>query len=96
MKIDDKLTDYLESKALLKKIDMDTSTVRLVIFVSMFLVFAGDYSSLIASIFGNATEKNITDATREPKAQLKGPHEKTPVVSKTDVDKNNGKNEKDI
>lgn len=72
---------------------MDTSTVRLVIFVGMFLVFAGDYSALIASIFGNATKKNITDAVREPEAQLKGPHEKIPVISKKDVDKNNGKNE---
>ncbi|XP_011690313.1 PREDICTED: uncharacterized protein LOC105451517 [Wasmannia auropunctata] len=69
---------------------MDTSTVRLVIFLGMFLVFAGDYSALIASIFGNATERNITDAMREPeKAQLKGPHDKIPVVSKKDVDKNN-------
>lgn len=72
---------------------MDTSTVRLVIFLGMFLVFAGDYSALIASIFGNATERNITDAVREPEAQLKGPHDKIPVVSKKDVDKNNGKNE---
>ncbi|XP_024882654.1 olfaction protein geko [Temnothorax americanus] len=68
---------------------MDTSTVRLVIFLGMFLVFAGDYSAFIASIFGNATESNITDAVREPEAQFKGPHEKIPVVSKIDVDKNN-------
>lgn len=68
---------------------MDASTVRLVIFLGMFLVFAGDYSALIASIFGNATERNIT-ATREPKTQLKGPsHDKIPVVSKKDIDKNN-------
>jgi len=72
---------------------MDTSTVRLVIFLCMFLVFAGDYSALFASIFGNATEKNITDAMREPEVQLKGPRDKIPVVSKKDVDKNNGKNE---
>ena len=32
---------------------VDTGTVRLVIFLGMFLVFAGDYSSLITSIFGN-------------------------------------------
>lgn len=72
---------------------MDTSTVRLVIFLGMFLVFAGDYSALITSIFGNASESNVTDAIKEPEAQLKGPHEKVPVVSKTDVNKNNGKNE---
>lgn len=72
---------------------MDTSTVRLVIFLGMFLVFAGDYSALITSIFGNATENNVTDAIKEPEPQLKGPHEKIPVVSKTGVDKNNGKNE---
>lgn len=69
---------------------MDTSTVRLVIFLGMFLIFAGDYSALITSIFGNTTERNITDnAIREPEAQLKGSHEK--IVTKTD--KNNGKNE---
>ncbi|XP_011876269.1 PREDICTED: uncharacterized protein LOC105566681 [Vollenhovia emeryi] len=68
---------------------MDTSTMRLVIFIGMFLVFAGDYSALIASIFGNTTEKNITDTIKEPEAQLRGPDEKAPVVSKADVDKNN-------
>lgn len=66
---------------------MDTSTVRLVIFLGMFLIFAGDYSTLIASIFGNTTEKNITDAIKEP--ELKGPHDKIPVVSNIGVDKNN-------
>jgi len=65
--------------------------VRLVICLGMFLVFAGDYSALIASIFGNATEKNITDAIKEPETQLKGPVEKISVVSKTNVE-NNGKN----
>ncbi|EZA51759.1 hypothetical protein DMN91_004435 [Ooceraea biroi] len=68
---------------------MDTSTVRLVIFLGMFLVFAGDYSALISSIFGSATERNITDTVREPEAQLKGPHDKIPVFSKKDVDKDN-------
>lgn len=76
---------------------MDTSTVRLVIFVGMFLVFAGDYSALISSIFGNATERNITDTVpRGPEAQVKGPHDKMPVVSKKDIDKNNGKNENTV
>lgn len=70
---------------------MDTSTIRLVIFVGMFLVFAGDYSALISSIFGNATERNVTNTVREPEGQFKGPHDKIDVVSKKD-DKNNGKN----
>ncbi|KAL6265320.1 hypothetical protein P5V15_002113 [Pogonomyrmex californicus] len=68
---------------------MDTSTVRLVIFLGMFLIFAGDYSALVSSIFGNATERNITDGAKESEAQLKGPHDKIPVLSKKDVDKNN-------
>ncbi|XP_043282290.1 uncharacterized protein geko isoform X2 [Venturia canescens] len=39
---------------------VDTGTIRLVIFLGMFLVFAGDYSTFLASIFGNAqqTAKN--------------------------------------
>ncbi|XP_015112297.1 uncharacterized protein LOC107037968 isoform X1 [Diachasma alloeum] len=32
---------------------VDTGTVRLVIFIGMFLVFAGDYTTLINSVFGN-------------------------------------------
>lgn len=71
---------------------MDTSTVRLVIFLGMFLIFAGDYSTLISSIFGNATERNVTN--RGSEAQLKAPDDKIAVVSKRDVDKNNGKNKK--
>ncbi|XP_072755576.1 uncharacterized protein Geko [Anoplolepis gracilipes] len=66
---------------------MDTSTVRLVIFVGMFLIFAGDYSTLISSIFGNTTERNVT--VKGPEAQLRGPLDKTAVVSKKDNDKNN-------
>ncbi|XP_050444826.1 uncharacterized protein LOC126848189 isoform X1 [Cataglyphis hispanica] len=68
---------------------MDTSTVRLIIFVSMFLIFAGDYSTLISSIFDNTTEKNVTDTVEGPKAQLKGPHDKITAVLKEDIDKNN-------
>lgn len=37
---------------------MDTGTVRLVIFLGMFLAFAGDYSALISTIFGNAEVQN--------------------------------------
>ncbi|XP_029177282.1 uncharacterized protein LOC114945306 [Nylanderia fulva] len=66
---------------------MDTSTVRLVIFLGMFLIFAGDYSILISSIFGYATERN--DTIKKPESQLKGPPDKIAVVSKRDVDKNN-------
>ncbi|KAG8040645.1 hypothetical protein G9C98_002641 [Cotesia typhae] len=36
---------------------VDTGTVRLVIFIGMFLVFAGDYTSLINSVFGNGMER---------------------------------------
>lgn len=39
---------------------MDTGTVRLVIFLGMFLVFVSDYSSLISTIFGNNAERNST------------------------------------
>lgn len=70
---------------------MDTSTIRLVIFVGMFLVFAGDYSALISSIFGNATERNVTDTVREPEDQFKNPHDKLDIVLKKD-NKNDGKN----
>lgn len=71
---------------------MNTSTVRLVIFLGMFLIFAGDYSILISSIFGHATERN--DTIKRPEAQLKGPLDKIAVVSKNEVDKNNGKRKK--
>lgn len=78
----------------IEQVNMDTSTVRLLIFVSMFLIFAGDYNTLISSIFGNTTEKNVTDTVEGPKAQLKGPHDKITAVLKEDIDKNNGKNKK--
>ncbi|XP_053973318.1 uncharacterized protein LOC128873646 [Hylaeus volcanicus] len=45
---------------------MDTSTVRLVIFLGMFLVFAGDYSYLIATIFGRPAVKNYTEPAKGP------------------------------
>lgn len=72
---------------------MDTSTVRLVIFLGMFLVFAGDYSALISSVFGNAaTERNIT-AVKKSEASLEGPYNKVPALSKKEVERNNGENE---
>lgn len=42
---------------------LDTKTVRLVIILGMFLVFTGDYSSLIASVWGgnNSDDVNRTD-----------------------------------
>ncbi|XP_051171273.1 uncharacterized protein LOC127288082 [Leptopilina boulardi] len=49
---------------------MDTGTVRLVIFLGMFLVFASDYSSLISTIFGSNSERNSTFK------RLKGPSKK--------------------
>lgn len=37
---------------------VDTGTVRLVIFIGMFLVFAGDYTTLINKVFGNGIVSN--------------------------------------
>lgn len=72
---------------------MDTSTVRLVIFLGMFLMFAGDYSALISTIFGKASDRNITDAVKgPPKADLKKPYDDIPIISKKDMNKDNGKN----
>lgn len=45
---------------------MDTSTLRLIIFLGMFLVFAGDYSTFVPTIFGKNVEKNMTDSGKEP------------------------------
>ncbi|XP_012222620.1 uncharacterized protein geko [Linepithema humile] len=67
---------------------MDTSTVRLMIFLGMFLIFAGDHSALISSIFGNATERNIT-AVRKSETSLEEPFNKVPALSNKEVDKNN-------
>jgi len=69
---------------------MDTSTIRLVIFLGMFLIFAGDYSALISSIFGNSTEKNKTAVKRSE--TLEGPYNEVSALSKKEVEKNNGKN----
>lgn len=53
---------------------VDTSTVRLIIFVGMFLAFAGDYSFLLEAIFGkpsqNSTQPSdgpVGPATGHPK-----------------------------
>lgn len=68
---------------------MDTSTVRLVIFLGMFLIFAGDYSALISTLFGKASDGNATDAVKEPsEADLKNG---VSIISKKDANKDNGK-----
>ncbi|XP_046596225.1 uncharacterized protein LOC107228209 [Neodiprion lecontei] len=51
---------------------MDTGTVRLVIFLGMFLVFAGDYTALMSSIFGiNADKNGTTSLTKRPQSSPK-------------------------
>lgn len=71
---------------------MDTSTVRLVIFLVMFLAFAGDYSALISTIFGKVANGNLTDIAKEPpEVGLKEPHDDTSIFMKTDMNKDNGK-----
>lgn len=50
---------------------MDTGTVRLVIFLGMFLVFAGDYTSFISTIFGTNADKNGTTALKRPQGHVK-------------------------
>lgn len=65
---------------------MDTSTVRLVIFLGMFLVFAGDYSYLVSTIFGRTADRNITEPIKGPV----GPPSELPMVKK-DYGKENGK-----
>ncbi|XP_043600499.1 uncharacterized protein LOC122575523 [Bombus pyrosoma] len=68
---------------------MDTSTVRLVIFLGMFLMFAGDYSYVIFTIFGRSSRQNIT----EPIKSLEDPASKIPgdSVALTTVKKDNEK-----
>lgn len=45
---------------------MDTSTVRLVIFLGMFLVFAADYNYLVSTILGRPSEQNLTEPIKGP------------------------------
>lgn len=72
---------------------MDTSTVRLVIFLGMFLMFAGDYSYVIFTIFGRSSQQNNT----EPVKSLEDPASKVPgdgvalTTVKKDNEKENGK-----
>lgn len=48
---------------------MDTSTVRLVIFLGMFLMLAGDYTYLITAIFGRSGGQNITEPSKTAENQ---------------------------
>ncbi|XP_006609934.1 uncharacterized protein LOC102672049 [Apis dorsata] len=48
---------------------MDTSTVRLVIFLGMFLMLAGDYTYLITAIFGRSGGQNVTEPSKSPESQ---------------------------
>ncbi|XP_017884176.1 uncharacterized protein LOC108627437 [Ceratina calcarata] len=45
---------------------MDTSTVRLVIFLGMFLMFVGDYTYVITTIFGQSVNQNHTEPIKSP------------------------------
>ncbi|CAK9819126.1 hypothetical protein ANTPLA_LOCUS10081 [Anthophora plagiata] len=49
---------------------MDTSTVRLVIFLGMFLIFAGDYTYLISTIFGKQYDQNLTEPIKSPEEMV--------------------------
>ncbi|XP_012277625.1 uncharacterized protein LOC105698178 isoform X1 [Orussus abietinus] len=50
---------------------VDTGTVRLMIFLGMFLAFAGDYSAIVASIFGSPAGKNETGRAAGPEGPPK-------------------------
>ena len=66
---------------------MDTSTVRLVIFLGMFLIFAGDYSYLISTILGKS-EQNVTGTIKNPDGSQDSIADRTPL---TPVKKNDEK-----
>ncbi|KAK0076785.1 hypothetical protein PV325_004856 [Microctonus aethiopoides] len=51
---------------------VDTGTVRLVIFIGMFLVFAGDYTALMNSVFGNGMSNSTLGGLQGPSKD--GPH----------------------
>jgi hypothetical protein len=56
---------------------LDTSTVRLVILLGMFLVFAGDHGAIIASIWGSGAEANRTEALKK---LPEGPPKRSPQL----------------
>ncbi|XP_076620053.1 geko [Colletes latitarsis] len=67
---------------------MDTSTVRLVIFLGMFLVFAGDYSYLVATIFGKTSERNVTQTVKGPEGPPRDTmRDRIPLTSKKEDEK---------
>lgn len=75
---------------------MDTSTVRLVIFLGMFLMLAGDYTYLITAIFGRSTGQNITEPIKNPEGgqarSNEDPEERVALsVTKKMDEKENGK-----
>ncbi|XP_076675612.1 geko [Andrena cerasifolii] len=66
---------------------MDTSTVRLVIFLGMFLVFAGDYTYLVSTIFGKHHERNLTEPMSGPQGPPKeAPRNRIPLISASKED----------
>lgn len=69
---------------------IDTSTVRLVIFLGMFLIFAGDYSYLISTIFGRS-ERNLSQPIKNPvEVANKVPEERIALTTvKKDDEKDN-------
>ena len=71
---------------------MDTGTVRLVIFLGMFLIFASDYGLLISTIFGNGTEQNST-LKKLGGAASEGPalERANSIAAKAALDEDNGK-----
>lgn len=73
---------------------MDTSTVRLVIFLGMFLMLAGDYTYLITAIFGRSGGQNITEPSKggENQGRSNDPEGRTALsVTKKMDEKENGK-----
>ncbi|CAK9804281.1 hypothetical protein ANTQUA_LOCUS4016 [Anthophora quadrimaculata] len=67
---------------------MDTSTVRLVIFLGMFLMFAGDYTYLISTIFGRQYDQNLTEPIKSPE-ELANKDRITLTTMKKDDEKEN-------
>ncbi|CAK9826172.1 hypothetical protein ANTRET_LOCUS4061 [Anthophora retusa] len=67
---------------------MDTSTVRLVIFLGMFLMFAGDYTYLISTIFGKQYDQNLTEPMKNTE-ELANKERITLTTMKKDDEKEN-------
>lgn len=67
---------------------MDTSTVRLVIFLGMFLIFAGDYSYLVSTFFGRTSEKNVTETIKGPDGAAHAVDDRISLTKKNDEREN--------